>query len=297
VFDGEVAEIAAETPVQNEVSRVQNEEIQVQIEVSRVQEVAHELEPKNKTHRNQIQKNEREGDTLPFEEVEVKNERVDGYSMEQAVKNEGVIATGKSEEEAVKTCELETAQDVVRLWANLYRETYGRGYGLDLDSDSSLITRKLLTNFTFDQVAKIVPMIFREYGRRWAKAEYPRPTLGQLCSWLGKEALKLVEREQQERQDLERRMKAAEEEADEITDELLERLRNGTLGKLIQSKVAQTAAVAMTDEPEKYEKIHPDEDDYDAVMALFKKKDPKPVPGKTRHEYNWETCEWYTVSV
>lgn len=124
------------------------------------------------------------------------------------------------------TPKLRNARDVVIYFMEKYRETYNVNYAVNWTRDSSLVKKKLLPNYTMSQIEEMIGLVFREYGRRWANQKYPRPTIGQLCSWLCNEAMAVLDREKQEQEEIARRMETAGAEADDV-DAVLKRLSKG----------------------------------------------------------------------
>lgn len=101
-------------------------------------------------------------------------------------------------EKPVRTKPRNAKSDILEYFSEKYRETYSVNYGKNYGRDMKLIGT-LLTIYDEQQIREIINVVFDEYGDRWANRDYPRPSLGQLNSWLAEKAYVIAqERKQQE---------------------------------------------------------------------------------------------------
>jgi hypothetical protein len=98
---------------------------------------------------------------------------------------------------------------------NKYQVTYQPNWG----RDQVMIKNKLLSNFTDIEIKSIIDIVVQYYDKRWAKPQFPRPTIGQLCSWLPNEALAIIQKQAEENQRIE-----AESQRYEMNDHQFENL-------------------------------------------------------------------------
>lgn len=114
----------------------------------------------------------------------------------------GVKADGHKEEpskeEPLKKNDLTvtptiTSKDVIHYFCKRYEERYGVRYVPNYARDGALVKNKLLKNYDGETLQAIIDVVIDEYDNRWKKGQYPRPTIGQLGSWLANEALAVVE--------------------------------------------------------------------------------------------------------
>ncbi len=138
-------------------------------------------------------------------------------NKEEPNKEEGVVITN--------------ARDFITYFCRQYRETYGVNYNPNWGRDGSMIKNKLLGVFDSKQLVKIVDTIFKEYDRRWKKPKYPRPTIGQIVSWLANEALAVAEELEEEDQETQRRIEEGEN-SPYLTDEYFEKVQKYLLNDL-----------------------------------------------------------------
>ncbi|SFH22784.1 Helix-turn-helix domain-containing protein [Desulfotomaculum arcticum] len=114
---------------------------------------------------------------------------------------------------------LKDGRAVATYFAHKYRETYNVNYSINWGRDGAN-GKKLLRIFTPDQLKDIIDVVLSEYEERWKNSKYPRPTLGQIASWLGNEAMALVEQVKER----EARLEAAEQEQPQDVEAIMARL-------------------------------------------------------------------------
>lgn len=111
-----------------------------------------------------------------------------------------------------------TAKEVVTYFAQKYREHYNVNYSINWKRDMNL-GKKLLEAFP-GRVKDILDVVFAEFEDRWKRDKYPRPSLGAIVSWMGNDALALVEQVRAR----EARLEAAEQEQPQDVEAIMARL-------------------------------------------------------------------------
>lgn len=102
------------------------------------------------------------------------------------------------EQEPKEIIVFDNAKQVLAYFQDRYFETYNVAYSPNWGRDSSLIKKKLLTSFTGSEIKTMIDVGFEEYETRWSNAKFPRITIGQICSWLGNEALSIASKRSKE---------------------------------------------------------------------------------------------------
>jgi len=87
----------------------------------------------------------------------------------------------------------DNAKAVLEYFRQKYFETYDKTYQPNWGRDQKQITNSLLKNFTDVEIKGIINTVFEHYDKRWSNTRFPRPTIGQLCTWLGNEALTIYD--------------------------------------------------------------------------------------------------------
>jgi len=79
--------------------------------------------------------------------------------------------------------EFKNAKDIIDYWCDIYKEVYGTSYVVNNWAMAQSQMKKLL-RYPDDEIRAPLMAVVTLYGNTWAKPAYPRPTLGQVCSWL-----------------------------------------------------------------------------------------------------------------
>lgn len=85
------------------------------------------------------------------------------------------------------------SRDIINYWRDKYKDVYGDAYVAKYGVEGALIKNKLLPDFGAEKLIKIIDVVFALYPQKWAKPEYPRPTIGQLATWLANTAVAFVD--------------------------------------------------------------------------------------------------------
>lgn len=86
-----------------------------------------------------------------------------------------------------------TARDFAFEFKKRYEKQYGIPYVINYAKDTSLIKKKLIGQFTEEQILQMFDFVMENYRSKWAKANYPYPTISMICSWLGNVAIQQIE--------------------------------------------------------------------------------------------------------
>ena len=115
------------------------------------------------------------------------------------------VTTGLQEEEKTlkknhKEEELvfDNARSVLDFFRQKYFEKYDVAYKPNWAKDQATIKNQIMKAFTDEQIVKIIDVVFDKYDTEWANSKFPRPTIGQISSWLGNKALAMAQDKQQE---------------------------------------------------------------------------------------------------
>lgn len=121
--------------------------------------------------------------------VQTNNNNVSQGTHEQEPKNK------TQEEEPIKDLKdyrFANARDVILCFADMYKQRYGIPYQINWGREMKLVKTKLVEVYSEEQIKDIIAIVMSDYEQRWANPKYPRPSLGQLCSWLGGEAMNIA---------------------------------------------------------------------------------------------------------
>lgn len=89
--------------------------------------------------------------------------------------------------------ELKNAPGIIKYFCKKYYETYSVEYNVNWQRVSSMVKNKLIKTYSLGQIKDIIDVTFKEYDRAWASDKYPRPTIGQLVTWIPNKALAVLQ--------------------------------------------------------------------------------------------------------
>lgn len=85
-----------------------------------------------------------------------------------------------------------TAKNVLTYFCIRYEDTYGVRYVPNYRKECSMIKSKLMKYHDAETLQKIIDTTFDYYDDNLATPKYPRPTIGQLCSWLSNKIVTVI---------------------------------------------------------------------------------------------------------
>lgn len=118
-----------------------------------------------------------------------------------------------TEEEAVKK---RTAKDFAHKFKVLFEEEFGFPYVISYARDLSLIKKKLMVDFTEEQIDQVIEYTIKNYKKKWANSKFPYPTITMLGSWLSTAVMKEIQQEKEKAEEVE---KLKEETAEFLTED------------------------------------------------------------------------------
>lgn len=207
------------------VSRYINHLKKVSIDGNPVLIITQEVSPKGRRNKYQLTKYS----GFIYDKGEVTAEAT-GVVDEEA---RGIVTVGRHEVYTVQVNTEEVNKDkdivfsspkgVLEYFRKQYFKRYETNYQPNWGRDITLLKNNLMNNYTDQQIKSIVDVVIREYDDRWANGKYPRPTIGQICTWLGNEAINIVASEEKESKRIEEDSKKYELDEDQF-ERMLEEL-------------------------------------------------------------------------
>lgn len=145
-----------------------------------------------------------------IERVKIRNPRVSPNEfsvytilpLAQVAKFQGEIenisdAPGAENAAPKKATRTDSRRELLGRFSGKYREVYGARPNISGARDMVHLGN-LLKTYDKDTAAQIIDVAIEEYDSRWATKDYPRPTLGQVATWLAPKAVDVIhEREKQ----------------------------------------------------------------------------------------------------
>ncbi len=108
------------------------------------------------------------------------------------------IAAGDTD---IQKSEPKTAKDFIGYFIYKYEQTYGIAYTPNYGRDGATFKNKLMSKMSSSEIVSVIDYAIEHYREKWAKQQYPYPTIGMLGTWLTTQILQdmAVEREEQEK--------------------------------------------------------------------------------------------------
>lgn len=97
----------------------------------------------------------------------------------------------------------ENSKAFIQRFCELYYQYYGVNFNPTWGRDGAMVKNKLLNNYTDEELDAILEITFRDYQKRWANRQYPRPTLGGVCTFIANQALTIWQEEQKKQAKIE----------------------------------------------------------------------------------------------
>lgn len=104
----------------------------------------------------------------------------------------------------------------VKLYAKLFEDTFGFKTSLMYARDNVLVRKKLMENYSLEEVEMIITKGVTEYKQRWATEKYPYPSLGMVCGWIANSLIQEHKKAEQEASERLQEQEQAKEQAKEI---------------------------------------------------------------------------------
>jgi len=117
--------------------------------------------------------------------------------------NNSLIAK-KGKDVDLEDFQIKNSRDFCIYFAKRYEERYEVPYTVNWQREASMVKNKLLGAYSPDQLRAIIDVVMGEYDTRWGSRNYPRPTIGQLCTWLANKAITVVQEREKKEAEMER---------------------------------------------------------------------------------------------
>lgn len=113
------------------------------------------------------------------------------FVIDTDIVNDPTVSLSEEQEEL----EL-NARTAIILFCEEFKKEFGFEYKVIWQKEIRQM-RKLLDLYEDEKVRTIIDITIHEYSKRWHSVKFPVPSIGAMCSWIYKEALKIhIDREQ-----------------------------------------------------------------------------------------------------
>lgn len=112
------------------------------------------------------------------------------------------VETQEQEQEQVR--KYNNSREFIQRFCELYYEYYNVNFNPSWGRDGAMVKNKLLPIYTDEELDAILEITFRDYQKKWSNRQYPRPTLGAVCTFIANQALAIWQEEQKKQDRIER---------------------------------------------------------------------------------------------
>ncbi|HIE5864166.1 TPA: helix-turn-helix domain-containing protein [Clostridium botulinum] len=83
-----------------------------------------------------------------------------------------------------------TPKQIILLYCEEYEKEFGYQYKVQWMKDTVQI-KNMMKNYSDEEIKDIIHIVVTEYKKRWAKPQYPAPTIGGMAGWLSIQAMQI----------------------------------------------------------------------------------------------------------
>lgn len=87
---------------------------------------------------------------------------------------------------------INNSKDFINYFCNKYYSVYSTKYIPNYSREGGMVKNKLLKQFNSDTLVAIIDTFIDNYSAKWARKQYPYPTIGALCSWAVNDCLSMI---------------------------------------------------------------------------------------------------------
>lgn len=116
------------------------------------------------------------------------------YRFDDGEKYEDNLFDLSDVEPELEEVKVTNSREFISYFCSKYKETYNCDYVVNnYKSTAIVVSNKLVKKLKPDELKGILDVCFEVYPAKWANKNYPRPTIGQLVSWLANECLTIYD--------------------------------------------------------------------------------------------------------
>lgn len=84
-----------------------------------------------------------------------------------------------------------TPKQLILLYCEEYEKEFGYQYKVQWMKETVQI-KNMMKNYSDEEIKTIIHTVITEYKKRWAKPQYPAPTIGAMSGWLSTQAMQII---------------------------------------------------------------------------------------------------------
>ena len=142
--------------------------------------------------------NEKSNNDRPIPDINTDNKPVNKTNINNSLKQDKDIQDIQQDTTTITTDNLvdktviNNSKDFINYFCNKYYSVYSTKYIPNYSREGGMVKNKLLKQFNSDTLVAIIDTFIDNYSAKWARKQYPYPTIGALCSWAANDCLSMI---------------------------------------------------------------------------------------------------------
>lgn len=142
--------------------------------------------------------NEKNNNDRPIPDINTDNKPINKTNINNSLKQDKDIQDIQQDTTTITTDNLvdktviNNSKDFINYFCNKYYSVYSTKYIPNYSREGGMVKNKLLKQFNSDTLVAIIDTFIDNYSAKWAKKQYPYPTIGALCSWAANDCLSMI---------------------------------------------------------------------------------------------------------
>lgn len=142
--------------------------------------------------------NEKSNNDQPIPDINTDKKPVNKTNINNSLKQDKDIQDIQQDTTTITTDNLvdktviNNSKDFINYFCNKYYSVYSTKYIPNYSREGGMVKNKLLKQFNSDTLVAIIDTFIDNYSAKWAKKQYPYPTIGALCSWAANDCLSMI---------------------------------------------------------------------------------------------------------
>ena len=142
--------------------------------------------------------NEKSNNDRPIPDINTDKKPINKTNINNSLKQDKDIQDIQQDTTTITTDNLvdktviNNSKDFINYFCNKYYSVYSTKYIPNYSREGGMVKNKLLKQFNSDTLVAIIDTFIDNYSAKWAKKQYPYPTIGALCSWAANDCLSMI---------------------------------------------------------------------------------------------------------
>lgn len=128
---------------------------------------------------------------LRMDGLPIMTRKIEGTGARKKSKYNFVVDTDNPVIDEETQEERMTSKQLILVYCDEYEKEFGYQYKVQWMKETVQI-KNMMKNYSDEEIKIIIHTVVTEYKKRWAKPQYPAPTIGAMSGWLSTQAMQIV---------------------------------------------------------------------------------------------------------